>query len=50
VKKICAWCGKDMGEKPSLDDDRISHGICPECVERELEEIGSLDEVERREV
>lgn len=31
MKVQCAWCGKDMGEKPPYDDPAISHGICEQC-------------------
>jgi len=34
----CAWCGKDMGEKEPLDDQRVTHGICQECLKKELRE------------
>ncbi len=29
-RRICAWCGKDMGE---LEEEGgfDSHGICPDC-------------------
>jgi len=29
MKRICAWCQKDMGGEGS--DDLITHGICPSC-------------------
>ena len=33
MKKICAWCQAvlDPGDGP---DDRVSHGICPDCVDK----------------
>jgi len=31
MKIVCAWCGKDLGEKEPLEDKRITHGICEEC-------------------
>lgn len=34
LKRICAWCGKDMGTKEG--GDGTTHGICPECAEKEL--------------
>lgn len=40
---ICAWCKREMGEIPPLDDNRISHGICPECG-RELERAESEED------
>ena len=30
----CSWCGKEMGEKPPLEDKRTSHGICKDCYDR----------------
>jgi len=40
VKNICAWCGKDMGEKEvayasGLD---VNHTMCPECAKKMSEE------------
>ena len=32
---VCAWCQKYMGSKEPLHDPAVSHGICPECIERE---------------
>jgi len=31
MKVVCAWCQKDMGEKPPYEDKGVTHGICPEC-------------------
>jgi len=34
---VCAWCPQngrpaaDLGERAPLDDQRITHGICPAC-------------------
>lgn len=33
---VCAWCGKDLGTKEPLSDTSVTHGICPECLEKEL--------------
>uniref|UniRef100_A0A6M3JMM8 ClpX-type ZB domain-containing protein n=1 Tax=viral metagenome TaxID=1070528 RepID=A0A6M3JMM8_9ZZZZ len=30
----CSWCGKDMGEKPPLEDKSVTDGICDECLEK----------------
>lgn len=35
MRRICAWCGKDLGDTPvppapDCPSD-VSHGICPEC-------------------
>lgn len=32
MKIVCAWCGRDMGEKDSRCMEGVSHGICGECV------------------
>ena len=34
----CAWCNKNMGEIAPIEDKRITHGICPECLKSQLEE------------
>jgi hypothetical protein len=35
MRKVCAWCKRDMGTVPSVNnsDGIISHGICEECVD-----------------
>ena len=38
MKRICSWCGKDMGEKEPLDNEEVSHGICGGCLEKVQEE------------
>ncbi len=34
VKRKCAWCDKDMGDKPPYEDDGVTHGICQECYKK----------------
>lgn len=36
MRKVCAWCKKDMGMAASVNKSEgiISHGICEECVDR----------------
>lgn len=34
MKIQCAWCKKDMGEKPPYEDKGITHTICPECLKK----------------
>jgi len=41
MRRICAWCGKDMGETPG---DGLTHGICPECLAKELAKLGPVEE------
>jgi len=32
---VCGWCQKYMGSMEPLQETRISHGICDECIERD---------------
>jgi hypothetical protein len=36
MRAVCAWCGKDMGEREPLEDKSLTHGICRPCQEREF--------------
>lgn len=38
MRKVCAWCKKNMETVPSANnsDGIISHGICDECVKRQV--------------
>jgi len=31
---ICAWCGKEMRRERGLGESIASHGICPECMQK----------------
>ena len=31
LQVVCAWCGKDMGEKYGNGQEGVSHGMCEEC-------------------
>ena len=42
MKRICSYCRKDMGEKEPLDDDRVSHGICPDCAKHYRRQLEGL--------
>jgi len=33
MKRRCAWCGKDLPDKPGGKDKDVSHGICKPCTE-----------------
>lgn len=33
---VCAWCCENMGTKEPKDDDRVTHGMCPVCFEKEM--------------
>lgn len=43
MKVQCGWCGKSMPDKEPLGDDRISHGICPECYKIQMEKMGMYE-------
>lgn len=32
MRIVCAWCGKDVGEKDGKGVEGISHSICRECL------------------
>ena len=38
MKRVCAWCGKDMGEKEPLEDTSVTHTICEDCAKKLEEE------------
>ena len=38
MKQVCAWCKKDM-EDTEHEGEGVTHGICPDCEKKELEEI-----------
>lgn len=33
MKIICSYCRKDMGQKEPLEDDSLTHSMCPSCYE-----------------
>ena len=33
MRVICAWCGKDMGQRDGEGVNGLSHSICDECYE-----------------
>jgi len=45
--RICCDCKKYLGEKEPLEDERITHGYCPECLERTRQEVDAeFDDLE----
>ncbi len=43
IKRICAWCKKDMGTIEGDCGDEalnVTHGICDECAEKMRKDIG----------
>ena len=47
MKIVCAWCGKDMGEKEGEGIEGISHSVCEECADKLVLEMKKLLEIER---
>ncbi len=39
MQRVCAWCGKDLGEIEAEGQTGTTHGICEECKEKELAKI-----------
>lgn len=33
MRRLCAWCGKNLDKSPDLNDSHITHGICEPCAE-----------------
>jgi DNA-directed RNA polymerase subunit RPC12/RpoP len=36
--RICAWCGKDLGENDAEPKEAISHGMCEDCRDKVVSE------------
>ena len=43
MKIICAWCGKDLGEKDGKGEEGVTHGLCQECFDKMKVEGGEGD-------
>ncbi len=43
VKRVCGWCGEEMGtitvDVPVPEECRVTHGICRPCYDAQMEEI-----------
>lgn len=38
IKVVCSWCGKHMGGNTTAEI--VSHGICADCLQKELDKVG----------
>jgi len=36
MKRVCAWCGKLLGESKGGPEGDVSHGICDDCLKKTL--------------
>jgi hypothetical protein len=48
IKIECVYCGKDMGEKDGKGVSGVSHAICPECFQREMDVINNEFHIENQ--
>jgi hypothetical protein len=44
MRQVCCVCKILYGTKEPLDDDSETHGLCPECFEREMQKIKQYQE------
>jgi len=40
MKIVCLECDRELGEKSPFDDLRVTHTICPECIEKRCNDSG----------
>ncbi len=38
MKIVCAWCDKDLGAKEPLGNTGATHGICPPCKDKFIQQ------------
>lgn len=38
-RKVCAWCGAELGQVEGLPPASVSHGMCDGCALRQLEQL-----------
>ena len=38
-RRVCAWCGKDMGEFKAQGIGGTTHGICTDCYQSEIRKL-----------
>jgi DNA-directed RNA polymerase subunit RPC12/RpoP len=31
MKRMCAWCGRELDQGERRDNQPLTHGLCPEC-------------------
>ena len=52
MKTVCAYCKKtiscDDREYNEDGSEKISHGICPECYEKQIKELDELRKILRK--
>ena len=43
---VCAWCGKELGEKDGKGETGTSHGMCDDCFRLEMRKLSGEIELE----
>jgi len=43
MRQVCYICGILYGIKDPIEDDRETHGLCPDCFEIEMRKLQELD-------
>jgi hypothetical protein len=31
MKRLCGWCGRELGEPTLPEEARVTHGVCEDC-------------------
>lgn len=44
MKVVCSYCLKILPEKEPFEDKRTSHGICKDCLTKELKKIEAKED------
>ena len=39
IETVCAWCGKHISGIEGAAPERVSHGICPQCLKEHFPEM-----------
>lgn len=47
LRRVCAYCGMDMGIKDGQGVSGVTHGICDSCLERETRAVLDVMQVQR---
>jgi NMD protein affecting ribosome stability and mRNA decay len=34
MKRMCAWCGRELDQVERCENQPLTHGLCPECRRR----------------
>ncbi len=41
--RVCSLCGKQFGEKEPFENQRVTHGLCPDCLALEEEKLKEFE-------